>query len=310
MAGLLGLLAVGLVIAILAMTGYTLWTLTHPPRRTYASALAKGRPGDPGELAPGPRGPRAWTAWHLKWRDLSLPVWDITGDVPSGPVFVLSHGWGDSRVGGLSRTAHILPIASRVVLWDMPGHGEAPGTCSLGVHEPDALLALVDRLAEERPLVLLGWSMGAGVSIVAAAQASPAHHRIAAVVAESPQRHSATPARNMLIARGLPWRLNLPPAMWLLGLLTSAGGWWRGFDRLEFAKRLRGRLLVLHGTEDEISPISDGLALAAAAPDGRIVEFEGAGHYGLWTEPETAQQCAAAVREFALLLTHDFQPIR
>src|SRR5438045_2944805 len=95
--GLLVLLGVGLLIAIIAMTLYTIRVLTHPPPRTYASALARNRPGDPGELDPGPNGKRKWTSWTLRWRGLDLPVWDIEGDKPDGPVFILSHGWGDSR---------------------------------------------------------------------------------------------------------------------------------------------------------------------------------------------------------------------
>ncbi len=65
--GLAVLLLVGLVIAIIAMTLYTMYMLTHPPRRTYANALARGRPGDPGELDPGPSGKRTWTTWNFKW---------------------------------------------------------------------------------------------------------------------------------------------------------------------------------------------------------------------------------------------------
>src|SRR3954470_13363765 len=98
--GLAVLLAVGLLIAIVLMTGYTIRVLTHPPRRTYASALARGRPGDPGELDPGPRGKRPWGAWSLRWHGQDLPVWDIEGDKPGAPTFILSHGWGDSRIGG------------------------------------------------------------------------------------------------------------------------------------------------------------------------------------------------------------------
>src|SRR5438067_981099 len=102
--GLSVLLGVGLLIAITAATLYTIYLLTPPPRRTYASALARGRPGDPGELDLGPRGKRPWSAWNFQWQGLDLPVWDIEGDKPDGPVFILSHGWGDSRIGGLTRT--------------------------------------------------------------------------------------------------------------------------------------------------------------------------------------------------------------
>src|ERR1051325_5442832 len=190
--GLAVLLLVGLLIAIIAMTAYTTFLLTHPPRRTYASALARGRPGEPGELDPGPRGKRSWKSWTLQHRGLDLPVWDIEGDKPDGRVFILSHGWGDSRIGGLTRTPPLAQFASRVILWDMPGHGEARGTCSLGTREVGALQNLIERIGE--PVILYGWSLGAGVSIVAAAETSG----VAAVITEAPYCLPATPARNVL----------------------------------------------------------------------------------------------------------------
>jgi hypothetical protein len=41
--GLLGLLAAGLVLGIGIMVAWTATVLARPPRRTYASSLAKGR---------------------------------------------------------------------------------------------------------------------------------------------------------------------------------------------------------------------------------------------------------------------------
>ncbi|GJQ28512.1 MAG: hypothetical protein HBSAPP03_03960 [Phycisphaerae bacterium] len=301
MPGFILLLTIGLLVFLAALTGYTAWVLTHPPRRTYASALAKGKPGDPGELPPGPRGPRTWSAWMLAWRGLQLPVWDLAGDDPSGPVFVLSHGWGDSRIGGLTRAAYLLPLASRVILWDMPGHGEAPGVCTLGTREPEALRALIERVGCAAPIVLYGWSLGAGVSIACAAMPDGPPPgllpRIGGVVAEAPYRLAATPARNVLESWALPWRINLPLALGLLGMRFGVGWTWRGFDRLEHAGRLRVPLLVLHGVEDAISPVQDGRDLVRAAALGRMVELP-AGHHGIWTDPATAETAAAAARGF------------
>lgn len=289
--GLACFLLLGLLLGVVALIARTAYLLTHPPRRTYADALARNRPGDPGEL-PGP--PRAWSLWHFQHRGLALPVWDITGDHPDGPVLILSHGWGDSRVGGLSRVPSLLPLASRILLWDMPGHGEAPGTCALGVREPAALADLVRAASPERPFILLGWSLGAGVCIAAAAEGLPA----AAVVAEAPYRHAATPARNMLAALGLPYRANLPPALWILGAALGIGPRWLGFDRADLAARLACPLLVIHGEADDICPPADGLAIAAAATRGSFTPIPAAGHYGLWTDPALAAACDAALRRF------------
>lgn len=292
------LFAVGLVLAWCLAVGYVAWVLTHPPRRTYASAVARGRPGDPSEL-PGPA--RAWRSWSVRSRGLELPVWEVEGDAPRGPVLVLTHGWGDSRIGGLARLSHLARLASRLILWDLPAHGEAPGLCRLGTAEEADLLALIDQLSprqigeDERPrLVLYGWSLGAGLSIVAAAS----DDRIAAVIAEAPYRLPQTPAINVMRARALPWRTNLPPAFWLLGVLFGVGPRWAAFDRAAHAAALRCPLLVLHGEEDAISPPEDGRAIAEAAPQGRMAMIAGGGHNDLWTEPPLAEACIGAIAAF------------
>jgi len=295
--GLAALLLIGLVIGIVALTWYTVYLLTHPLRRTYASALARGRPGDPGELLRPQGDRREYESWTLHWRGGELPVWDVRGDSPGGPVVILSHGWGDSRVGGLSRAGVLLPMCSRLLLWDMPGHGEAPGVCTLGTREVGALVSLIERVGGSGPVVLLGWSLGAGVSVAAAARLQEECGRgVAAVIAEAPYRFPWTPARNVLRGFGLPWRVNLPPAMWGLGMRFGGGAGWPGFDREKLARNLPCPLLVIHGEGDEVCPVEDGREIAAAAPQGGLCIVPGAGHHGLWTEAKSTAVCVGAVQ--------------
>jgi pimeloyl-ACP methyl ester carboxylesterase len=179
-------------------------------------------------------------------------------------------------------------------MWDLPGHGEAPGRCSLGVDEADDLVALVERVAGDAPVALYGWSLGAGMSIAAAARDG----RVAGVIAEAPYRLAITPARNVMRMNGLPYRMNLPVAMGLVGLRLGVGVGWRGFDRADLASRLACPLLVVHGSTDEICPIVDGREIAGAAPRGEIVVIEGAGHNDLWSEPAFAAACDGAIGRF------------
>ncbi|MFI4892403.1 MAG: alpha/beta fold hydrolase [Phycisphaerales bacterium JB058] len=296
MTGFIALLAIGLVILWLLGVFSTAWRLTHPNRRTYAYMLRRGLPGDPGEL---PGEPRAFTQWTLTSRGRELPVWEITGDDPNGPAIILTHGWGNSRYDALLRLGPFLPRASRIIAWDQPGHGDAPGTCDLGVGEAQDLAALVEQVDAER-IVLFGWSLGAGVSVAAAAS-NPA--RIVAVLAQAPYRLAYTPAKGVLSEAALPWRATLWPAMVLIGLirrrkLTWAGAW-DGFDRAAYAGRLAAPLLVIHGEEDRVCPLEDGRDIAEAAPNGRLVTIPGAPHNGLWANPETN---AALEREIAAFL--------
>lgn len=291
-AGLIELLALGLVCAIILAAIIAGWMLTHPPRRTYASAVVRARPGDPSELA----SPRAFESWTFTTDGLSSPVWDIPGDDPAGPVVIMTHGWADGRIGALLRLGPFLPISSRIIAWDLRGHGDATGICRLGTREVEDLAALVEHLGASS-VILFGWSLGGGVSIAAAARddLSP---RIAAVIAEAPYRVPGTPARRVMHVRGLPYRLNLPITFFVLGFLFGVGPRWRGFDRAAHARRLKCPLLVLHGELDRICPVEDGRAIAEAAPAGSLTIIADSGHNDLWVEEPHAARCSEAVRRF------------
>lgn len=289
--GLGVLLGVGLALYLLVLIAWTAWGLTHPRRRTYAAAVARGIPGDPSELDE----PRAFEDRVVRALGHDLPVWEIGGDDADGPVVIMTPGWSDSRVGALVRLGVMVPNARRVIAWDPPGKGEAPGFCTLGTREVALVRALADEVAPREPVVLMGWSLGAGVSIAAAAR-SPG--RFVGVVAEAPYRRAMTPARGVLRARRLPHRANLGPAYALLGTLFGVGPAWRGYDRAAHAANLRCPLLVLHGAEDPVCPIGDGRAIASAAPQGRIVETENAGHNNLWTVASSRERQTEAVAGF------------
>ncbi len=293
--GLLQLLAVGLIAATLLSAAHTARSLRRPPRRTYAWSVARRVAGDPSELDP----PRAFEAFTFRGRVHDLPAWRVPGDDPDGPVVVLTHGWGSSRIGGLARLHAVLPFARAAVLWDLPGHGEAPGLSRLGVDEHLDLLGLLDAIAEpggRTPAVLFGWSLGAGVSIRAAAE-NAGRHDVRAVIAVAPYLEASTPARAVIRLRGLPHRINLPLAMMALGVRLGVGPGWKGFARDRHAARLgEVPLTVIHGDADPICPSEDGRRIADAAPRGRFVTIPGGGHNDLWTDPELEPLAREAVR--------------
>lgn len=300
--GLSSLLGVALGIFVTTVIGRTVYMLSHPPRRTYASAVSRGKPGDPSELAP-PEGPRAFEAWTHTSRGRSLSVWDIPGDDPAGPLVIMSHGWGDSKLGALHRIEPFARHASRIIAWDLPGHGESEGSTSLGTAEVDDLLALISEVRTPNvEIVLYGWSLGAGISIAAAAaDVRLRKARIAGVIAEAPYRLPQTPARNVLREKRLPYLWNTPPAFWLLGLEFRVGlGWTRRghFDRAVLAERVECPLLVIHGQNDLISPVDDGREIAARARAGTLAIIPAGGHNGLWTGEGSGVICRRAIREF------------
>lgn len=294
--GLVQMLGVGLLAAVGLSAWHTAWSLTRPSRRTYAWAVSRRVAGDPSELDP----TRAYEVFTFRGRAFDLPAWRVAGDDPAGPVVVMTHGWGSSRVGGLKRLGPVLKHAREVVLWDLPGHGESPAgsRARLGADEHLDLLALLDVLsaggAGDR-VVLFGWSLGAGVSVRAAVE-SGGRHDIRGVICEAPYVDAPTPARGVIRLRGLPHTVNLPVAMAGLGVRLGVGPLWSGFARDRHASRLGGiPLTVVHGDADPVCPLADGRAIAEAAPNGRLVVIPGGGHNNLWTDPDLLVLTAAAV---------------
>lgn len=286
-----GLLGVGLVISCSLLVLRTWWGLTRPRRRGYAYAVSRGLPGDPGELPT----PRAYDTCRLHGTGVAptLTLWSIAGDAAAGPVVIFSHGWGQSRQSVLPRVAALAKHASRIIAWDLPGHGESEGVSQLGAATDLQALERVVRWASETfdlPVVLYGYSLGAGLSV---ALASSRPSLVTRVVAEAPYRFPITPARAVLAQQGLPhgWSLSLS--------LTLAGvGRADLFDRAPMAARVQCPLLVLHGSDDDIAPPQDGRDIAAAAPQGRFVSVPGGGHKTLWTDPAQREACERAASEF------------
>lgn len=295
---LLPLLGLGLALYVSALVIGTAWSLTHPPRHTAGRAIARGRPTHPGEMDT----PRAFEEVTFRLGGHDCPGWTIPGQNPGGPVAILTPGWGDSRLGALDRIEALEASCRRLVLWDSPGMGEASGWCGLGAREAQHIIEIAREVAPGEPLLLVGWSMGAGSSIQAAAQAEALD--VVGVIAEAPYRLPETPAKRVLRARSLPIAINLGPALALIGFLNGAGPLWRGFDRTGHAARLRCSLLVLHGGEDGISPIEDGRTIADAAPTASMCAINDAGHNNLW-EPPHRDASVEAVRSFAASLIGD-----
>lgn len=297
MAGFALLLTVGLAIAIGVGAMAIARRLRNPPRRTYAWAVAKGMPGDPGELA----APRAWKGWELEWEGMRCPVWEVEGDDRDGPVVILTPGWGDSKLGALVRMEGLGWRFARAIAWDPPGLGEARGRWPMGTREHGALAALVRACREgggAREVVLYGWSAGAGTSIAAQALLEGAGEGASCVVAEAPYRLAWTPAERVLRGAGYPWAVIGPLAFAALGLRLGVGARWRGFDRAQIASRVEAPLLVLHGSEDRVCPLEDGGAIARSATAGELTVIEGGGHNDLWTDERFSARSAEAVMGF------------
>lgn len=268
--GLLILLAEGAGLIVVVGTWWLIHAMTHPQRRSYAFALARRIPSDPSEV-----GLKA-DKITFNFRDgTTSPGWLIEGRRAAGPIVIMSHGWNSSRYQAIARAPLLADIASRVVLYDLRGHGDSTApSCRMGIVEVDDLISVIDRVATDgKPIVLFGTSMGAGISIAAAARTgSP---RVAGVIAEGAYRRLFEPLAAHLKCVKLPI---FPFAFLGWFYVEWSLGRFGKFDRAWFAARLQCPLLVLHGSDDRVCSMEEAKRIAEAAPQGTLVAIEGGGH--------------------------------
>lgn len=288
--GPLILLAVALAVLIAIGTAVLIHALHHPERKTYAYALANNLPTDPAQLG------LAFTEKRFHLANGATTVgWVIQGANFAGPIIIMSHGWSSGKYGSLIRVPMLMPLASQILVYDLPGHGESEGAlCWMGATEARDLLGIIDQLEiTDRPVVLYGSSMGAGVSLVAGAHETAAGRGIAAVIAEGLYRRFHEPIVGQLRQRRIPPY----PIVWLATLYIAirAKGL-SGFDRKHHATRLQCPLLVMHGVQDPICCIESARQIADAARQSHFVGFENGGHGDLAVVDP--QRYAQAIEDF------------
>jgi len=102
--GLLILLGVGLSLVFSILILLFIWGLTHPSHVTEGTAAARGWWIDPSDAG------YEYEEWNLdRPKKIQLPIWSITNEArPQGPVAIISHCWGGSRIESLQRVPFLL----------------------------------------------------------------------------------------------------------------------------------------------------------------------------------------------------------
>ena len=210
--------------------------------------------------------------------DVMLSGWYLPGE-DSSPHLIFVHGIGSVRSGdnAVELAARMVEHGYNVLLFDLRGHGSSGGDkVSGGYFERWDVLGAFDYLVERGvdpgrtgQIGLIGFSMGAATSIMAAAE----EPRIAAVVADSPYADATD-----LIAREAARKTPIP--LWLMPIfipttkLMAKGIY--GIDIGELApersvERLEYPILVIHGTEDQRIPLDHGERVVKAAEAGSFL---------------------------------------
>ena len=239
----------------------------------------------------------------LAWEDvtvpssdgLRLPGWYVAAGAGPAPGVVLIHGWESARDRTLPHAQVLHAVGFHVLTIDVRGHGEnGPEALPLSVGEyaADARAGVAWMLArpEVTRVALLGHSMGASGSLVAAADDPDVSAVVAVAAPADPTRLTRQTFR--LAKLPIPGLVAWPLA-WLTTrvYLRPRGHTVASISALKAVKDIAAPVLLAHGTDDGVVPVSDLGRLAAARRATRpaavteTIVVQGGRHSWLYEDP-------------------------
>jgi fermentation-respiration switch protein FrsA (DUF1100 family) len=230
----------------------------------------------------------------LRYEDVRLAApdgavlrgWYLPAAGPARGTVLHLHGNAEN-ISTFIGAVHWLPARGyNVLLLDYRGFGESGGEPSIDHVNEDARVALDWLLArpgaDSERLVVFGQSLGGSAAIYAVAH-HPQRERVRAVISEGAFSSYSRIAREKLDAFWLTW-----PLQWPLSLLFS--------DRYaaERAAPLLDPvpLLVMHGEQDPVVPVTHSRRLFDAAKGPRELWTLPGGHIEALTHPENRERFA------------------
>jgi pimeloyl-ACP methyl ester carboxylesterase len=209
-----------------------------------------------------------FTIWH--WRH-------------PGPAVVLLHGWGSHAARFADFVAPLHAAGFSVIGIDAPAHGASPGTFSDLPRFRDSLAAVLR--AHEPIFAVIGHSLGGGAVLTVLAETADHHPKKVCLF--------GVPSDMDYILESFAMMLGLrPPALANLRARFSArfGRSAQQVSVAAAAPSVRIPVLVVHDEEDNVAPIEQGAALAAAIPGAILWRTRGFGHSGALRDAQTIQR--------------------
>lgn len=194
---------------------------------------------------------------------------------PGTPVVILVHGWGVNSSHLLFMVPRLLEQGLNAVVFDARCHGlsDDDGFASLPRFAEDTE-AVIEALGQRghQDIILLGHSVGAGAVLLAASR----NPGLRAVISLSAFSHPEAMMNGWLAERGI--------RRWPWGVIINRGvEWFIGHRFNDIAPqttvaRITVPLLLVHGEQDDVVPLSDLQRLADANPGASLMVLPGVGH--------------------------------
>ena len=207
---------------------------------------------------------------------------------PRGTVLML-HGWSMDALANLHWAVALAERGFRTVAMDLRNHGESGrAPAGLGTREADDVLALLAALEREgrieRPLVLMGVSLGAVTALEAAARGA----KLDALLALEPFANGADAVRSagtglarLMTMHAVTERLATPERLDRvvdeLSLRLDLDV--RGLDVQRAVARVRACTVIVHGQRDRLIPVESTRALGAGQANVSRLELPWDGHF-------------------------------
>jgi pimeloyl-ACP methyl ester carboxylesterase len=176
----------------------------------------------------------------------------ITSDTPGSPTILYFYGNGDNVAWSQGEFDHFRAMKCNVLIPDFAGYGQSGGKASEQnfYATADAAWDYLQTRVDPEKIIVVGWSMGAGVAVDLASRKP-----LAGLVTFNAFTSLPAMGRKML-----PW---LPT-----GLLIKYK-----FDNLDKMRQIHCPVLICNGKLDALVPpgMSDQLAASAAGPVTRLV---------------------------------------
>lgn len=250
-------------------------------------------------------------------------------EVGHGRPLVLLHGWAMSAAV-FSEVASLLSADFRLLIPDLPGHGNSSPPLQNDLAGIAADLGAWLTATENTPVTLIGWSLGGMLSLEIARQNMLSVEKLVLVgttpcFTQSENWAFGLPSVQVrALARNLERRFEatladffslafageeickerlrtirtfavrkspLPDQSAALGLLNMLAVQ----DQRAILPEIHQPALVLHGDLDQIAPVAAGRLLAEMLPQGSFSGFPGVGHSPFLSQPE---ETIARIREF------------
>ncbi|MGS2742131.1 alpha/beta hydrolase [Halomonas sp. LS-001] len=204
-----------------------------------------------------------------------LEAWWLPVKTPRGQV-VITHGWGANRATLLPLAPLLMAAGWSVLLIDVRNHGNSDSDTFSSMprfaEDIEAALHWLKRHQAPLPTALIGHSVGAAATLLSASRRDD----IVAVVSLSSFAHPDGMMRRWLAAKGLPF---FPLGWYVIRYVENVIG--HRFDDiapLTTLPLIRCPVLLVHGEDDEVIPLSDAQHLAEKGGANAVLRVVPGGH--------------------------------